>query len=95
MDLVAGGRLVAAGRQPLGEVLVASRPSAVVVSSRRPDHASPRNTWPGTVVGVTRLVDRLRLDIAGNPPVVADITTTAASDLGLAPGAAVGLSQSD
>lgn len=89
IELAGGGRLVAAERTHPDEVLVAIRPSAVVVTTHRPEHASPRNTWPGTVAGLTLLADRVRLDIAGRPPVLADVTPAAVAELSLAPGAAV------
>ena len=44
----------------LGDVLVAARPSAVVVNSQRPQPNSARNTWPATVAGLTLLADRIR-----------------------------------
>ena len=47
-------------------VFVALQPSAVAVHTTRPDHVSARNVWPGTVVGLELLGDRVRLEIRGS-----------------------------
>ena len=57
-----------------GPVLVALRPSAVIVSPHRPDVSSARNTWPATIVGLTMLTDRVRLDLVGEPSALVDVT---------------------
>ena len=73
-------------------MLVAVRPSSVLVSSHRPEGASARNSWPGRVVGLSLLTDRVRLDIDASPPVLVDVTPASVADLGLAPGSEVWLS---
>jgi len=80
---------VAAGR---GRVLVAVRPSAIAVHTQRPTHASPRNIWPGTVVGMELLADRVRVQVEGAPGALADLTADAVADLHLAAGTPVWLS---
>ncbi|MEO6820992.1 MAG: ABC transporter ATP-binding protein [Candidatus Nanopelagicales bacterium] len=87
-----GGSFVMAEHVPASGVLVAVRPSAVVVSTQRPSGTSVRNTWPGVVSGLTMLAERVRLDIAGQPSVVADVTAAAVADLSLAAGAQVWMS---
>ena len=62
---------------------MALRPSAVVVSLRQPDVSSARNTWPATIVGLTLLTDRVRLDLEGQPSALVDVTPAAVAELGL------------
>jgi molybdate transport system ATP-binding protein len=73
-------------------VFVALQPSAVAVHTARPDHVSARNVWPGTVVGLELLGDRVRLEIRGEPTAIVDITPAAVADLGLVSGTSVWLS---
>jgi molybdate transport system ATP-binding protein len=92
-----GGTLVAAGfdeTSPAGTVplLVAVRPSAVVLHTSRPEHTSARNVWPGTVSGLEPLADRVRVDVAGAPGALVDVTPDAVADLRLAEGRSVWLS---
>ena len=72
-----------------GEVLVAVRPSAFAVSLREPQAASPRNTWPARVAGLTFLADRIRLDVKGTPSALVDVTPAAVAELSLEPGSRV------
>ena len=87
-----GGTFVVPDHGQRGAVLVALRPSAVIVSPHRPDLSSARNTWPATIVGLTLLTDRVRLDLAGEPSVLVDVTPAAVAELGLRPGGQVWLS---
>jgi molybdate transport system ATP-binding protein len=86
-----GGAFVIPDHGHLGDVLVALRPSAIVVSTQRPVAGSARNAWPARVVGLTLLADRVRLDLDGQPPALADVTPAAVAELTLAPGAEVWL----
>lgn len=92
VDLVDGGTFTVAEHDGDGDVLVAVRPSSVVVSTHHLDGASVRNAWPGTVTGLTLLADRVRVDVAGRPPIVADVTPAAVAELGLAAGVEVWVS---
>ena len=92
VTLPGGGRFVVPDHGLHGEVLLAVRPSAVLVSTHRPEGASARNTWSGTVVGFSLLTDRVRLDIDGTPPVLVDVTPASVAELELAPGRQVWLS---
>jgi molybdate transport system ATP-binding protein len=92
VELVGGGAFVVPDHHDHGDVLVAVRPSAVVVSAHRPEATSARNAWPATVAGMTPLADRVRLDLAGPPAAAVDVTAAAVADLGLRPGAPVWLS---
>jgi len=87
-----GGGFVVPGHGHRGDVLVAVRPSSVVITSERPAGTSARNTWPGRVTGLTLLADRVRLDLDGQPPALADVTAAAVADLSLRPGSNVWLS---
>jgi molybdate transport system ATP-binding protein len=91
VKLTGGGSFIIAQQGHYGDVLVAVRPSAVVVSTQRPQHSSARNTWPATVTGLTLLADRVRLDLDGQPPALVDVTPAAVAELSLGPGSQVWL----
>jgi molybdate transport system ATP-binding protein len=88
--LDAGGAFAFPGHDQRGDVLVAVRPSAVLVTSQRlaSDGAS---TWPARVTGLTLLADRIRLTLDGQPPALADVTPAEVADLSLGPGSQVWL----
>ncbi len=85
-----GGALHVSDRTADGAVYVALRPSAVAVHLRPPE-GSPRNAWQGHVTGLEIIGDRVRVDVAGAPSALADITPDALADLGLAAGTPVWL----
>jgi molybdate transport system ATP-binding protein len=91
VPLVGGGSFITAGHGRHGEVLVAVRPSAILVSTQHPQPSSARNTWPATITGLTMLADRVRLDLHGQPSVMADVTPAAVAELSLDPGSQVWL----
>ena len=69
-----------------GDVFVAFPPSAVALHVEAPQ-GSPRNTWPASIVGVTRHGDNVRVRLAGGPgEASADVTPAAAAALRLEPG---------
>jgi molybdate transport system ATP-binding protein len=96
-----GGTLTAAGLaetgeqphppDPAGRVLVAIPPTAIALHTSPPTHTSPRNIWPGTVAGLELLTDRVRVQVAGTPPALVDITPAAVADLDLAEGTPIWL----
>jgi molybdate transport system ATP-binding protein len=92
VKLTGGGAFVVADHGQHGGVLVAVRPSAVVVSSRQPQLSSARNTWPARITGLMLLADRVRLDLDGQPPALVDVTPAAVAELSLDPGREVWLS---
>ncbi|MGB7980483.1 MAG: ABC transporter ATP-binding protein [Candidatus Nanopelagicales bacterium] len=92
VDLDGGGSLLVAEHPNPGAVLVAARPSAVVVSTRAPQGGSARNTWPATVTSLSMRTERVRLTIDGTPPIIADVTPAAVAELGLGPGVPVWVS---
>jgi len=71
-----------------GPVHVLIHPNAVAVHTHRPD-GSPRNQWPGRVAGFDLLGDRVRVRVAGDVPLVAEVTPAAVAELGLHEGLAV------
>jgi molybdate transport system ATP-binding protein len=91
VELTGGGAFVTANPHARGDVLVAVRPSAVVVSTEPPRPSSARNTWPATVTGLTMLADRVRLDLEGKPSALVDVTPAAVAELSLTSGSQVWL----
>jgi molybdate transport system ATP-binding protein len=91
VTLTGGGAFVVADHGLHGDVFVAVRPSAMVVSTQRPEHGSARNTWPARVTGLTLLADRVRLDLEGKPSALVDVTPAAVAELSLSPGSEVWL----
>jgi len=89
--LARGGSFIVADHGQHGDVLVAVRPSAIVVSTQSPQSTSARNTWPAKITGLTLLADRVRLDLDGQPPALADVTPAAVAELSLDPGTQVWL----
>jgi molybdate transport system ATP-binding protein len=87
--LAGGGAFVIPDQGQHGDVLVAVRPSSLVVSTQRPESSSVRNAWPARVSGLTLLSDRVRLDLEGQPPALADVTPAAVTELSLGPGSQV------
>lgn len=83
--LEGGGIIVVADHDGRGDVYVSVHPRAVALHLDEP-HGSARNHWPGTVVEVDELGDRVRVRIEGAVPIVAEVTRDAAHELALAPG---------
>jgi molybdate transport system ATP-binding protein len=95
VELDGGGRLIfAAGTDSpqTDRVLVAVRPAAISLHRSAPQDASPRNVWAGTVAGLELLTDRVRIQVAGNPPALVDVTPDAVAALDLVAGRKVWLS---
>jgi molybdate transport system ATP-binding protein len=74
-----------------GPVFVAVSPRAVALYRTRPE-GSPRNVWQGIVDGLDLQGDRVRVHVAGAPPIVAEITPASVADLEIVEGAAVWVS---
>jgi molybdate transport system ATP-binding protein len=83
-----GGGEVAVAEEAVGPVFAAVRPESVALYLTRPE-GSPRNVWPATLAGATPHGATVRCELAGEVPLVADVTETSFAELGLAPGAAV------
>ncbi|SNR70751.1 molybdate transport system ATP-binding protein [Blastococcus mobilis] len=85
--LDAGG-VVAVAEETSGPVFAAVRPESVALYLARPE-GSPRNVWPVRLVGATPHGATVRCELAGEVPLVADVTAGAFAELGLVPGAEV------
>ncbi|WP_299531818.1 ABC transporter ATP-binding protein [uncultured Streptomyces sp.] len=72
-----------------GPVFVAFPPGAVTLHRDRPTGTSARNLWRCEIAGVETHGDQIRADLIGELPLTADLTTVAAAELDLRPGAAV------
>lgn len=68
-----------------GEVVVTLHPRAVALFDAQP-HGSPRNVWSAPVVALEAQLDRVRVQLGGDLPVVAEVTPAAVRELGLVPG---------
>jgi molybdate transport system ATP-binding protein len=79
---VAPDLVVESATEATGDVFVAIPPRAVAVHLERPQ-GSPRNTWPATVESVEGRGATVRLHLGGPVPIAADVTATAADELGL------------
>jgi molybdate transport system ATP-binding protein len=82
------GGTVAVAEETSGPVFAAVRPESVALYLARPE-GSPRNVWPATLVGATPHGATVRCELAGEVPLVADVTVTAFAELGLVPGSTV------
>lgn len=72
-----------------GPVFVAFPPDAVTLHREKPTGSSARNLWGGEVAGLETHGDRIRVDLTGELPLAADLTTLSAAELGLHPGVPV------
>jgi molybdate transport system ATP-binding protein len=83
-----GGGAVAVADEASGPVFAAVRPESVALHLTRPD-GSPRNVWAVRLVAAVPHGATVRCELAGEVPLIADVTATAFAELGLAPGAHV------
>jgi len=83
--LESGARLALADGGEPGPALVAIRPTSVSLHRSHPE-GSPRNVWEATVADLDAAGDRVRVQLAGPVPLVAEITAGALAELGLRPG---------
>jgi molybdate transport system ATP-binding protein len=85
---LAGGARLVGPHHDNGPVLVAFRPSSVVLHRRPPD-SSARNTWAARVASLEQQGDTVRVSLTGPLDAAADVTPLAVAELGLEPGAEV------
>ncbi|MGW5034154.1 ABC transporter ATP-binding protein [Streptomyces nigra] len=83
------GPLVTTTEELTGPVFVAFPPGAVTLHRERPTGSSARNLWRCEVAGLETHGDQIRAALSGELPLAADLTTVAAAELDLRPGAAV------
>jgi len=69
-----------------GEVLVLVQPNAVTLHRHRPEEASARNVWHERITGFDLLGDRVRVRLAGDVPLVAEVTPATVAAMGLEEG---------
>ena len=90
--LLPGGGSITLAEEVAGEVYVAFRPASVALFTERPD-GSPRNLWPGSIVGLEPHGNGVRVEVGGVPDkassILAEVTPAAVVDLGLGPGVPV------
>jgi molybdate transport system ATP-binding protein len=86
--LESGAELVLADALPARSVAVVLRPQAITLHRNHPE-GSARNIWSATVADVEVNRDRVRVQLAGPVPVVAEVTPAAVAELGLLPGVPV------
>ena len=63
-----------------GPAFAVVHPRVVALHRAKPD-GTPRNVWHGRATAVERVGDRVRVQVAGPPNIVAEITAAAATDL--------------
>lgn len=68
------------------------RPSAVVVQTEQPRHASPRNVWRAEVTGIEPGNGGVRVRTSGSPEILAELTPASVAELSLQIGSTVWLS---
>jgi molybdate transport system ATP-binding protein len=81
ITLAEGGTLTAAGAGD-GDVFAVVHPRTVALYRTRPD-GTPRNVWEGRAVDLDLQGDRVRVQLAGSPRIVAEVTPAAVRELGL------------
>jgi molybdate transport system ATP-binding protein len=81
ITLADGGSLTAAGAGE-GDVFAVVHPRTVALYRTRPD-GTPRNVWEGRAVDLDLQGDRVRVQLAGAPRIVAEVTPAAVRELGL------------
>ncbi|MEO6121806.1 MAG: ABC transporter ATP-binding protein [Acidimicrobiales bacterium] len=74
-----------------GEVLVVIAPRVVTLHRRRPE-GTARNVWEAVAETVDHENDRVRVQVGGPVPIVAEVTAAAASELALGEGGTVWVS---
>jgi molybdate transport system ATP-binding protein len=87
--LLDAGPSITTTEQLSGEVFVVFPPGAVTLYRERPSGSSARNLWRCEVAGLETHGDQIRADLSGELPLAADLTTVAAAELDLHPGATV------
>ena len=90
---VDGGRLHAADGVTVvvsdadtGPSFALIHPRSIALTRDRPGGSSARNVWPGRVVDIDRLGDRVRVGLDGPLALTAEITASALTELDLRPG---------
>jgi molybdate transport system ATP-binding protein len=80
-----GGTLTTASHLDDGPAFAVVHPRVVALHIAKPD-GTPRNVWQGQATAVERVGDRVRVQLAGPPDIVAEITGAAAAELDVSDG---------
>jgi molybdate transport system ATP-binding protein len=83
------GQEITTTEELTGPAFVAFPPSAVTLHGAHPGGTSARNLWQCEVTGMETHGDQIRAALTGGLSLAADLTTVAAAELGLQPGATV------
>ncbi len=88
VDLDGGGVLVGRPDGPVhpagSRVNVAVRPASITVNTERPEHASPRNVWAGTIRALDLVGGVVRIEVAGAGAGAVPATSTGTPGTGAA-----------
>ncbi|MFV0309120.1 MAG: sulfate/molybdate ABC transporter ATP-binding protein, partial [Desertimonas sp.] len=84
LRLDGGGTLVTADAVD-GPTFAVVAPHSIALY-RRPPEGSPRNVWPGVIHDIDRRADRVRVQVGGTVPLVAEITAGSLETLELGVG---------
>ena len=82
---VDGGGTLIVPPSTAGNVIATLHPRAVALYRTRPD-GTPRNVWQAPIVAIEAAGDRVRVQLAGSVPLVAEVTPQAVAELNLALG---------
>ena len=85
LTTASGARVVIADAPPGPSFAMIRPPSIALVRNQSPG-SSARNVWSGTITDIDRLGDRVRVGIAGQLPLTAEVTVAALDALTLRPG---------
>ena len=88
VDLASGPGRVIVADPVVGPVLLLIHPQAVGLHRNRPE-GSARNQWEGRITGFDMLGDRVRVRLAGDVSLVAEVTPAAVAEMGLVEGESV------
>ena len=86
-----GGRCLSVANAPHGPAFALVHPRAVTLHRNQPE-GSARNVWMAQAGGLHFEGDRVRVQVTGSPPIVAEVTPAAAADLHLRDGGPVWVS---
>ena len=89
--LLDDGSAITVATEVRGPAFALVHPRAVTLH-RAPPEGSARNAWAGEAAGMHLEGDRVRVQVDGSPPIVAEVTPAAAAELHLAEGGPVWVS---
>ncbi len=89
LTITGGGTIAAASAlEREGPAFAVVHPRGVALHRHRPE-GTPRNVWSGSAASIERVGDRVRVQVDGEPRIVAEITPSAAAELELREGTPV------